>query len=243
MNQITERAGNFLPRVDEGQANTAVDRRVVTLTAPASIAAEQYRTLFYRLERLRETRPMKVVAFTSAMSGEGKTVTAVNLALTSARANPNRRILLLDADLRRSQLAGYLGIKPRPGLSEVLLGECDLREAVRQFKSTRLSVVPGGRVPDEATQLCASARMKELLKFLRDGFDEIYLDLPPTLPFADVSILGAQADGLVLVVRANVTSSRHVRQAWEHLAHAQVVGCVLNAADLSATVYLKNYLK
>ena len=86
MEQQMERAGNFLPRVDDAAGSpNAVDRRVVSLTAPASGAAEQYRSLYYRLERMRELRPMKVIAFTSAMPGEGKTVSAVNLALAAAR--------------------------------------------------------------------------------------------------------------------------------------------------------------
>ena len=76
MDQQMERAGNFLPRVDEGSGSTnAVDKRVVTLTAPASLAAEQYRSLYYRLERMRELRPLKVVGVTSSLPGEGKTVT------------------------------------------------------------------------------------------------------------------------------------------------------------------------
>lgn len=243
MNQTMEKAGNFLPRVDDAASTNEVDRHLVTLTAPASMAAEQYRTLFYRLERLREVRPMKVIAVTSAMPGEGKTLTAVNLALASARANPDRRILLLDADLRRSQVAEMLGIKTKPGLAELLAGECELRDAVRRFKTNRLAVIPGGGTPEEATQLLASNRMKELLKFLRDGFDEVYMDLPPTLPFADASILAGQTDGVLMVVRANVTSSKRVMQALEQLAGASVIGCVLNGVQMSQTPYLKNYLK
>jgi protein-tyrosine kinase len=244
MDQTMERAGNFLPRVDDSALTpNEVDRRVVSLTAPASVAAEQYRTLYYRLERLREMRPMKVVSFTSAMAGEGKTVTAVNLALTAARATPDRRILLIDADLRRSQTADVLGIRGKPGLSELLSGEGDVREVVRRFKSTRLAVIPAGGVPEEPTQLLAGARMKQLLAKVREGFDEIYLDLPPTLPFADAAILGGQSDGVVLVIRANVTPHRQVSQALEHLAGAPVVGCVLNGAEVSAAPYLKSYVK
>src|SRR5512140_82903 len=117
MDEQMERAGNFLPRVDEEEVSRSneVDRRVVTLTAPASAAAEQYRTLYYRLERMRELRPMKVISFTSALPGEGKTLTAVNVALTSARANPDRRILLVDADLRCSQVGATLGLVAKPG--------------------------------------------------------------------------------------------------------------------------------
>src|SRR5579859_4176213 len=123
MDQTMERAENFLSRVDEGgQPRNEVDRRLVTLTAPASVAAEQYRTLYYRLGRMRDLRPLKLVAFTSALPGEGKTVTAVNLALTAARANPEARVLLIDGDLRRSQVAKVLGVRGSPGLAELLAG-------------------------------------------------------------------------------------------------------------------------
>lgn len=243
MDQSMERAGNFLPRADEGSgAANEVDRRVVTLTAPASSAAEQYRTLYYRLERMKEMRPMKVIAFTSAMPGEGKTVTTVNLALTAARANPDKRILLIDADLRRSQVATMLGVRSRPGLSELLSGDADAMDTVRRFRTTPLAVIPAGGTPEEPTQLLASSRMKGLLAKVRGSFDEVYLDLPPTLPFADSAILGGMSDGVVMVIRAGATPMRQVGQAIEHLAGAPVVGCVLNGAQQSAVPYIKSYL-
>lgn len=244
MDQTMQRADNFLPRVDEAEGNrNELDRRVVSLTAPASGAAEQYRTLYYRLERMRELRPMKIVALTSAMAGEGKTVTAVNLALTAARANLDRRILLIDADLRRSGVAQALGFRSRPGLSDLLQGDCELNEAIRRFRSTRLTVIPSGTPPEEPAQLLASRRMKELLKGVRENFDEVYVDLPPVLPFADPGIVAVQMDGVLMVIRAGATSSRTVTNAIEQLHGAPVIGCVLNAAEQSVTPYAKNYSK
>lgn len=243
MDQTMERAGNFLPRVDKAEGLNEVDRRVVSLTAPASTAAEQYRTLYYRLERMRELRPMKVVAVTSSVPGEGKTVTAVNLAMTAARANRDKRILLIDGDLRRSQVADVLGIKGKPGLNEVLEGDAQLQEAIRGFQSSTLMVMPAGGIAEEPTQLLASQRMKVLLKRLRETFDEVYVDLPPSLPFADSAILGMQCDGVLMVIRANQTSGKIVNQALEQLQGAPLIGCVLNGAELSQTPYVKNYLK
>jgi capsular exopolysaccharide synthesis family protein len=244
MDRTMERAGNFLPRVDDNASGgNVVDRRVVTLTAPASVAAEQYRSLYYRLERMRELRPMKVVALTSAMPGEGKTVTSVNLALAAARANPERRILLVDADLRRGGVAATLGMRNKTGLAELLAGECEVRDVVRRFNSTHLAVIPAGATPEEPTQVLASARMKQFLKAVRDSFDEVYVDLPPTLPFADAAILGHQVDGVLMVIRANVTPGKSVHQAVESLGGAPILGCVLNGAEMQATPYLKNYEK
>lgn len=244
MNRRMERADNFLPRVDAGaHPPNAVDRTVVSLTAPASQAAEQYRALYYRLDRLRETRPMKMVAFTSAVMGEGKTVTSVNVALTAARATFDRRILLLDADLRRSQVGEMLGFRGRPGLSELLAGECNLPAALRRFRATRLAVLPAGGPSEDPTGLLAGAKMRELLTALEGAFDEIYIDLPPTLPFADAPILANRADGVVMVIRARVTSSEHVESALEQLASAHVVGCILNDAEPATLPYGKRYSK
>jgi protein-tyrosine kinase len=237
-----ERADNFVSRTDHSTGTmNEVHRQVVTLTAPASAAAEQYRSLYYRLERLREMRPLKVVALTSALPGEGKTVTTVNLALAAARANPDRSILLIDADLRRSQVGEYLGIRSRPGLAELVAGDCEVGDAVRRFKSTRLAIIPAGGVPEEPAYLLAGNRMKSLMHAMREGFDEVYIDLPPILPFADASILACQSDGVVMVVRAHVTSQKRVTEAVEQLAGAPLLGCVLNGVEPSAP-YLKSYL-
>jgi protein-tyrosine kinase len=244
MDRTLERANNILPRVDEAAtATNEVDRRVVTLTAPSSSAAEQYRSLYYRLERMREVRPLKVVALTSAMAGEGKTVTAVNLALAAARARPEKRILLIDADLRRSQVGKVLGVRSKPGLSELLAGDCEPRDVLRRFTSSTLALIPAGATPEEPTHALASARMKGLLELVRNNFDEVYVDLPPTLPFADAGILAHRADGVLMVIRANNTPMRAVNQALEQLGGATVLGCVLNGAEIGATPYLKAYVR
>jgi len=228
MERTMERTANFLPREQEGGAPARVANEVVTLTAPASVGAEQYRTLYYRLERLRALKPMPLVGLTSAVPGEGKTLTSVNLALTAARAAPERRILLVDADLRRGRVAETLGIREAPGLAELLAGECQIPDAVRRFHSTRLAVVPAGRAPEEATRLLSSGKMRELLTAMRANFEEIYLDLPPTLPYADASIVGSQVDGMLMVVRAHRTPGRVIEQACESLSGTPLVGCVLN---------------
>ena len=243
MEQMVDRAANFLPRVDESALiPSRVDRQIVTLTAPASRAAEEYRSLYYRLERIRGLRPLKVTAITSAVAGEGKTVTAANLALTAARADPEKRILLIDADLRRGQVSGYLGIKSKPGLSELIGGEADISDVVQRFK-TSFAVMAAGMSADQPTQLLASARMKRLLQLVRDAFDEVYIDTPPSLPYADTAVLGPQCDGILMVIRANLTPFRRVAEAVEHLAGAPVIGCVLNAAADSAAPYLKSYVR
>lgn len=232
MERQLERAANFLPRAEaEAFGRNEVDGRVVSLTAPSSQAAEQYRTLYYRIEQRRRKGPLQVVGVTSAVRGEGKTVTAVNLATVSAQSSRDRRVVLVDADLRRGQIAAALGLKKKPGLAELLAGECEPDEAVRRFRGISLAVVPAGIAEQEPASLLAGGRMGSFLGWLRQAFDEVYVDVPPALLFADASILGCLCDGMVMVVRAQVTSRTLVHQALGALAGIPVIGCVLNGGD------------
>jgi protein-tyrosine kinase len=118
-----------------------------------------------------------------------------------------------------------------------------VRDVIRRFHGTRLAVIPAGSTPEEPTQVLASLRMKQFLQAVRENFEEVYIDLPPTLPFADAAILGHQMDGVLMVVRANVTPIRAVNQAVEQLGGAPILGSVLNGAEVNTTPYLKNYMK
>ena len=109
---------------------------------------------------------------------------------------------------------------------------------MRRCQGERLAVIPCGGAAAEPTHALASARMRQLLERVREHFDEVYVDLPPTLPFADAAILGSLSDGVLMVIRANQTSARHVRQAVETLAGAPVVGCVLNGSEEAQAGYL-----
>src|SRR5258708_32820094 len=230
MEEIVDRAANFLPRVDESVLVPGrVDRRIVTLTAPASQASEQYRTLYYRLDRMRGLRPLKVLAVTSAVLGEGKTLTTSNLALTAACANPDRRILLIDADLRRGQVSDYLGVRSIPGLSELISGDAEISDVIQRFKTSSLAVIAAGRVAEQPRHLLASSKMKRLLELVREAFDEVYLDMPPSLPFADTSILGPHCDGILMVIRANTTPFRRVSEAGGPLRGAPVIWWVVKS--------------
>ncbi|MBS2028816.1 MAG: CpsD/CapB family tyrosine-protein kinase [Deltaproteobacteria bacterium] len=237
MNPTIERSGNFATRVDANASFNDIDNRVVAITQPASAAAEQFRLLYHRLERVRATRPLKTVAFTSAVAGEGKTLTVVNLALAAAAANPERRVLLMDCDLRRPTVHTLLGLTPQPGLAEVLRGEAQVPSALRRFASTRLAVMPAGGKVEEAADLLHSSVMRQLMKHAADHFDEVYLDAPPCLAFADAHILATQCQGVVMVVKAGQTSSRRVSQALSQLHDAPVLGCVLNGVDVAELAY------
>ena len=245
-----QKAGNFLPRAEPGRGggrmNLPVERRslgLVAATRPSSVAAEQYRVLYHRLDRLRSQRALKVVTLTSAVSGEGKSLTVANLSIVAAAADPRRKILLVDADLRRPRLGALLDVEERPGLGEFLLGEVTLPEVVRQVSGTSLRVIPAGAPRLDAGSLICGETMRLLLEQARTHWDEVYLDAPPVLPVADGAMLASLSDGAVLVVKAGATSRALVVQAIETLSGATLLGCVLNEVEAAEVPYLSNRVR
>ncbi|MBI5542787.1 MAG: CpsD/CapB family tyrosine-protein kinase, partial [Deltaproteobacteria bacterium] len=198
MDESMERAGNFLPRV-ERRVNLPVrqEEGLVAITSPGSVAAEQYRVLYHRLERARLEHGLRVVALTSAVSGEGKSLTAANLALVAAAADPQKKVLLVDADLRRPRLGWLLNVEERPGLGEFLEGEASLPEVVRRVQGSSVMLIPAGAPRDDPGALVGGATMRHFLEQARERFDEIYLDVPPVLPVADGAMLAAMAAGVL----------------------------------------------
>ncbi len=237
---------SFLERIDGNGRGLALDATCVAVTDSASATAEQFRVLYHRLARMRASETLPVIAITSAMHGEGKTFTAVNLALTAARANRDRRVALIDCDLRRPSVGALLGLVGHTGLAQVLAGRAELEVAMstvedlatgvarrRGASNSALTVIAAGELAGEGSAaLLSSRRMTLFLEDLRGSFDEIYLDAPPAIGNADGPIVCAQADATLMVVRANDTQRESVMQALDSLGGVAVVGLVLNRVEL-----------
>ena len=237
MTTISQQANpaRFLERVESEPDKLSIDDRLVALTFPQGAAAEQYRMLLHRLRFQKAQRGAvneggTVVAVTSALRGEGVTITAANLALTAARSGDSR-VALVDCDLRRGSAAQLFGIGARMGLSDLLAGRCEIGEAMGLSSEGRLAVIGAGKPPQEAAALLAGPRFTAMMGALRNLFDEIYLDVPPVLATADAGIIAHKADGVVLVVRADLTPREQVDAAVRTLAGAAVWGVVLNGVD------------
>lgn len=219
--------------------NDAVDTRLVTLTAPMSAAAEQFRMLHLRLDRMRASRPLAVVAVTSAVAGEGKSLTVANLAACAARRG--RRVALVDCDLRRPRVGDLLGLADGPGLGAILGGRARFEDAVR-IGPAGLTVLPGGEGPDDPSGLFQGPAFRQVIDRLRQTCQEIYLDLPPVLPFADAPSAASLADGVVLVVRGQKTPAAEAVEAVDQLAGAPLIGCVLTGCGSDAA-YRRYYAR
>jgi len=217
-----------------------LDPRLVAAFAPQSLAAEQYRSLRTRIKGAEKGRAMRAIIITSPNKGDGKSLTAANLALTMAQEF-QQRVLLLDSDLRRPSLHRLFGISETPGLSDVLMGGTTLENALVEIPDHHLTVLPSGIIPLHPAELLGSAGMRRVLDTLRTRYDRVILDMPPIEPLADVSIAAGMADGILMIVRAGVTPKPAIERALSGLDMNKVLGLVLNDAGENGGRYGYNY--
>lgn len=219
-----------------------IDPHIVSAADPSSPITEQYRILRTNLQSLKGFSGARTLVVTSAIHEEGKSVTAINLALTLAQQE-GLRVLLLDGDLRRGSIHRWLGLEATTGLSTALTNGLELNGAVVTLKAPPLSILPAGPTPEHPAELLESSQMKRLFGHLKSQFDVIIVDAPPVLPVADPSILAAQADGLLLVIRAGRTQRKVVLQALGLLqqSKARLLGCILTHVEFYVPGYFRYY--
>lgn len=196
-------------------------------TTPRSVVTEAYRA-FRTLLLLSRAGGLKSVVITSAVPGEGKTTTALNLAVTLAQLG--RRVLLLDADLHKPRIHTVLKISNRKGLVSILAEGAKLKDVLQETVVPGLSVVPAGPLTPNPSGLLASDAMKALLAEITSGFDYVVFDSPPVQPVADALLLGASTDGVVLTVLGGRTSREVVAKARTKLqrANVRILGVLIN---------------
>ncbi len=228
------------PRLALGSSKEAVE--LVTQVRPQSRMAESYRALRTSLLLTSAGTPPKTILITSALPQEGKTTTSINCAVVLAQKGS--RVLLIDADLRRPGVHKTLGMGPCTGLSNVLTGSATLQQAiVRSNILPSLFILPAGTPPPNPAELLASSNMKDVLSELREEYDHIVIDTPPTLSVTDAVIMATRADTVVLVIRSGQTTRQALQRARDLLAqvNARVAGVLLNAVDLSSADYRYHY--
>jgi protein-tyrosine kinase len=206
--------------------------------------AEQFRTLRSRLYQARTNQALRTLLVTSSVPQEGKTFVTTNLAQAIVR-QPDRRVLVIDADLRRPRIHTVFGTTAVPGLTDYLRGNADEFAVIQCSSDENLCLIPGGTEVDDPSELLSNERLPALLSKLAPVFDWIILDSPPCLPVADASMLANLADGVLLVVRAGATPSSIAAKARAELAQHNVVGVVLNSVEQShlygADYYYQRY--
>jgi capsular exopolysaccharide synthesis family protein len=199
--------------------------------APKSLAAEQYRALRTRLALAEGAGALRTVLITSPQKGEGKSVTAANLALTMAQ-ELQRRVVLVEADLRKPSLPHLFGLPSGAGLADYLSGAAELKDIMKFLPEHNLTIIPAGSTPMNPAELLGSTAMRRMLDHLRTRFDRVILDTPPVLPLADVAILAPLVDGALMVVRAGYTPKPAIENALRSFDASRLLGIVLNESGL-----------
>jgi protein-tyrosine kinase len=195
-----------------------------------STQSEVFRTLRTRLYQIRAQQPLRTVLITSALPGEGKTFVTSNLAQSVARQG-ERHILMIDADLRLSNLHTPLGAESSPGLTDYLLGEKDEFAILQRGRAENQFLIAGGKSVQNPTELLSNGRLEQLLERMSSVFDWILIDSPPVIPVSDANILSKMCDGVLMVVRSGTTPFDLAQKACEGFVDRPLLGAVLNRTN------------
>lgn len=208
-------------------ANSAKKSPAVALDE-ATPWAEAFRVLRTNMQFVQVDSPTKVFVLASSLPAEGKSTTALNLAITLAMSD--QRVVLVEGDLRRPLLAERMGLVGAVGTTSVLVGKIGLDDALQRYENTGLQVLTSGPIPPNPSELLQSHAMERLLTDLRERFDVIIIDAPPLLPVTDAALLARQADGAFVVVRHGKTTKDQLAHAVERIeaVDARVLGIVMN---------------
>lgn len=219
------------------------DQRLVTAHHPISAMVEQYRKLYIEIVRAGRVRELRTLLFSSALPGEGKTSSAVNLALTMAESGGQQSVLLVDADFRRPSVQKLLGTSPEYGLADYLLGEVSYSQIFAQTHVPGLTVVYAGRQVENTTALLSPEKIGQFFKDIKDQdqYSYIILDSSPVLLTSEPAALAQYVDAAILVVRAGGTPRDMVAQAVSILGRENILGCVFNGVTSSDYHYYHSY--
>jgi capsular exopolysaccharide synthesis family protein len=210
----------------------AKQRPLIVHAEPRNPRAERYRTLRTNLQFVTPDEGSKIFVVTSAVPGEGKSVTTANLAIALAEAGA--RVVLVDGDLRRPRIADYMGIEGAVGLTDVLIGNAELDDVVQPWGSSDLRVLPAGRIPPNPSELLGSEAMASVLRELAIDADYVLIDSSPLLLVTDAAVAAQHANGVVLVAAAGSTKRLELTGAVQALdrAGSKLLGVVLTKMPL-----------
>jgi capsular exopolysaccharide synthesis family protein len=235
--------GVFVGEVEEAEGPMTIE--LVPHYFPNSRLAESYRSIRTALLLSSADRPVKTMAVTSTLPGEGKTVSVANLAVTLAQSG--KTVLVVDADLRRPRQHRLFKVKNTFGLTTYLTDSVSVKDVVKSTDIPNLFLVNAGPIPPNPAELLGSDKMTRFIKMMREECDFMLFDLPPMLEISDALILGAKVDGLVLVVWGDKTSREALKKTREKLDMLKVrtLGVIINNVTLPhhGGYYYKDYFQ
>jgi capsular exopolysaccharide synthesis family protein len=228
----------FIPTF--GAEDNKLDRNqtLVTLSAPQSPPSESYRTMRTAIENsLPEKAKSKAVVFSSPAPKEGKSTAIANLAVSAA--NSGRKVLLVDADLRRPVQHQIFDVDREPGLTNALIGEVPVNQCIKKTSIPGLHITPCGNIPSHPAELLGSARMEKFVTLVRQYYDLVLFDAPPVIAMADTLVLAKYTDGVAIIVSADQTKTLGLEKTREMLEanNARILGVVVNRFNANKVYY------
>ncbi|ULT56213.1 CpsD/CapB family tyrosine-protein kinase [Neobacillus drentensis] len=222
------------------KVNIKREKSLISFINPKSIISEQYRTIRTNIQFSSIDRAYRTIIITSAGFGEGKTTTTANLGVVMAQQG--KKILIVDADLRKPMMHYTFKTENTIGLTNVLIQQTLLQEAIRKTDIEKLDILPSGPIPPNPAELLSSDAMKELMELALIEYDLVLFDSPPVNAVADTQILSNLGDGVVLVVNSGKTKKDTGTKALESLnsANAKLLGIVLNNKKQKGDQYYYN---
>jgi capsular exopolysaccharide synthesis family protein len=220
-----------VPRIDPSS-------RMVLFTDPGSPGADRFRFLRMRLKELRSVANVRSILITSPLPEDGKSTITLNLAIALAESG-QKRVLVVEGDLRHPSIAARLGVPVQPGLAECLETGRDPLALICRLRPLDWFLLQAGRASNNPTELLHYSSLSETLKNLSTQFDWVLIDTPPVTPLTDAVILSKEADASLLVVRAGQTPKEPTEQALQLLGPNKVFGIIFNAVDGLNRIYSK----
>lgn len=204
---------------------------LVTQFQPDSQFAEAYRAIRTTIKYSALDKGKRIILITSSLPAEGKTSIAVNLAILSAQ--DGKRVLIIDADLRRPHLHFILNCPNRNGLSTVLSGLTDLSNVIVKTNIDRLALLPAGPIQSRPAELLSSKAMDDIVNELIQEYDVIFIDSPPLLTVTDATLIARISEGIIIVARSGITKKEHIKRAQKILEpfNERIIGIIFNGAN------------
>ena len=215
--------------------------RITSLEKPQSNISEAYRTIRTGIEFSNLDKDLKIICITSSKKDEGKTTVLSNLGVSFAKLD--KKVLLIDADLRNPSISKMFDTSNTQGLMDILLGKRNIQDCVKKTKQENLYILTGGTIPPNPAEVLSSKKMSEFIESIKDEYDYIFIDSPPVGVVSDASIISAYSDGVIFVVGANEVDSNLAKIAKERLdsVKANIVGVILNKFKTDTNSEYYNY--
>ena len=216
-------------------------RKITSLEKPQSNISEAYRTIRTGIEVSNLDKDLKIICITSSKKDEGKTTVLSNLGVSFAKID--KKVLLIDADLRNPSISKMFDTSNTQGLMDILLGKRNIQDCVKKTKQENLYILTGGTIPPNPAEVLSSKKMSEFIESIKDEYDYIFIDSPPVGVVSDASIISAYSDGVIFVVGANEVDSNLAKIAKERLdsVKANIVGVILNKFKTDTNSEYYNY--